>query len=159
MLDPLGRFTSPLPPSAGPLGRPSGQNPRSPVSKLRSPATFPAEPCKNPVPQARSLRGSLWDSFGESVLGLRALATGLWNFETGLQTLKIRLRSWEVGFRAFLGGASLGRQMVPGSSQKRHFEHFRALAVNPILSLLGSKSRTLIQLGSRPWWSGLGSRP
>ena len=46
-----GRFTSPLPPSAGPLRRPSGPKPRGAALKLRSPTAWPDEACKNHVPQ------------------------------------------------------------------------------------------------------------
>ena len=86
-----GRFTSPQPPSAGPPRRPCRPKPPGAALKRRSPTTFPAEACKNLVPQARSPLWSLCDPFGESVAGLLALAAVLRSFEAGLQTLKTRL--------------------------------------------------------------------
>ena len=46
-----GRFTSPLPPSAGPLRRPFGPKPRGAALKVRTPTTWPAKACRNHAPQ------------------------------------------------------------------------------------------------------------
>ena len=91
-----GRFTSPLPPSAGPLRRHFGSKPRGAALKVRTPTTKPAQACKNHAPQGGSPQGSLWDPLRFLVLGFKVLELPPGTCETGLHTSGAGVRTCEA---------------------------------------------------------------